>query len=114
MRENLFNRLAQTVDVVEGEENPYSDGMLYVEPAVDTSGLRSAWWDLKEEIRSRARFFGATTAAILDRIFENLASLGTVWGKPVVREIKPGDRDSSFWRARAITGTAYLGSTRKV
>ena len=101
VRENLFNRLAQTVDVVEGEENPYNDGMLYVEPAVDTSGLRSAWWDFKEEIRSRARFFGATTAAILDRIFENLASLGTVWGKPIVREIKPGDRDSSFWRARA-------------
>ena len=100
VRENLFNRFAQTVDVVEGEENPYSDGMLYGEPEVDTSGLRSAWWDFKEEIRSRARFFGATTAAILDRIFENLASLGTVRGKPVVREIKPGDRDSSFWRAR--------------
>ena len=48
---------------------------------VDTSGLRSAWWDFKEEIRSRARFFGVTTAAILDRIFENLASLGTVGGK---------------------------------
>ena len=105
VRENLFNRFAQTVDVVEGEENPYSDGMLYGEPEVDTSGLRSAWWDFKEEIRSRARFFGATTAAILDRIFENLASLGTVWGKPVVREIKPGDRDSSFWRAR----TAHSG-----
>ena len=79
VRENLFNRFAQTVDVVEGEEKPYSDGMLYVEPEVDASGLRSAWWDFKEEIRSRARFFGATTAAILDRIFENLASLETVW-----------------------------------
>ena len=100
VREHLFNRFAQAVDVVEGEENPYSDGMLYVEPEVDTSGLRSAWWDFKEEIRSRARFFGATSAAILDRSFENLASLGTVSGKPVVREIQPGDRDSSFWRAR--------------
>ena len=105
VRENLFNRLAQTVNVVEGEENPYSDGMLYLEREVDTSGLRSAWWDFKEEIRCRARFFGATTAAILDRIFGNLASLGTFWGKPVVREIKPGDRDSSFWRAR----TAHSG-----
>ena len=28
------------------------------------------------------------------------ASLRTIWGKPVVREIKPGDKDSSFWRAR--------------
>ena len=100
MREYLFNRLGRTVNVAEGEENPYSHGMLYNEREADTSGLRSAWWDFKVEIRSRARFFGATTAATLDRIFENLASLGTVWGKPVVREIKPSDRDSSFWRAR--------------
>ena len=103
VREYLFNRLVRTVNVVEGEENPYSHGMLYVEREADTSGLRSAWWDFKEEIRSRARFFGATTAATLDRIFENLASLKTLWDKPVVREIKPGDKDSSFWRAR----TAY-------
>ena len=100
VREDLFNRLAQTANVVEGEENPYIDGMLFVEPEVDTSGLRLAWRDFKEEIRSRARFFGATTAATLDGIFENLSSLGTVWGNSVVREIKPGDRDSSFWRAR--------------
>ena len=77
--------------------------MLYVETEFNPSGLRLAWWDFKEEIRSRARFFGATTAATLDRIFENLSSLGTVRGNSVVREIKPGDRDSSFWRAR----TAY-------
>ncbi len=100
VRENLFNRLAQTANVVEGEENPYSLGMLYVEREADTSGFRSAWWDFKEEIRSRARFFGGTTEATLDRIFENLASLRTLWGSPVVREIKPGDRDGSFWRAR--------------
>ena len=106
VKENLFNRFAQTVDVVEGDENPYSDGMLYVESEADASGLRSVWWEFKEETRSRARFFGATTAAILDRIFENLASLVTVLGKPVAREIKPGDKDSSFWRAR----TAHSGA----
>ena len=100
VRENLFNRIAQTVNVLEGEENPYSLGMLYVEREADTSGFRSAWWDFKEDIRSRARFFGGTTEATLDRIFEDLASLRTLWGSSVVREIKPGDRDSSFWRAR--------------
>ena len=110
VRENLFNRLAQTANVVEGEENPYIDGMLYVETEVNPSGLRLAWWDFKEEIRSRARFFGATTAATLDRIFENLSSLGTVRGKPVVREIKPGDRDSSFWRARTAHSESEIQS----
>ena len=110
VKENLFNRFAQTVDVVEGDENPYSDGMLYVESEVDASGLRSDWWEFKEEIRSRARFLGATTAAILDRIFENLASLVTVLGKPVAREIKPGDKDSSFWRARTAHSVPEIRS----
>ena len=100
VREYLFNRLGRTVNVAEREENPYNQGMLYLEPEADTSGLRSAWWDFKEESRSRARFFGATTTATLDRIFENLVSLRTFMGGSVVREIKPGDRDSSFWRAR--------------
>ena len=100
VREYLFNRLGRTVNVAEREENPYNQGMLYGEREADTSGLRSAWWDFKEETRSRARFFGATTTATLDRIFENLVSLRTFMGGSVVREIKPGDRDSSFWRAR--------------
>ena len=100
VRDCLFKRLAQTENIAGGEENPYNHRMLYGEHEADTSDLRSAWWDSKEEIRSRARFFGATTAATLGRIFEDLASLRTIWGKPVVREIKPGDRDSSFWRAR--------------
>ena len=110
VRENLFNRLAQTANVVEGEENSYIDGMLYVETEVNPSGHRLAWWDFKEEIRSRARFFGATTAATLGSIFKDLSSLGTVRGKPVVREIKPGDRDSSFWRARTAHSESELQS----
>ena len=102
VRKYLLNKLAQTVNDVEGEGNPYGDGILYNEREADTSDLRSAWWDFKEEIRSRARFFGATTEAILDRIFENLAPLRTLsmQPEPVIRKIKPGDRDSSFWRAR--------------
>ena len=96
VREYLFNRLARTENAVGGEENPYSPGILYVEREADTSDLHSAWWGFKEEIRSHARFFGATTVATLDRIFKNLASIRTICGKPVIREIKPGARDSSF------------------
>ena len=110
VRDCLFKRLAQTENVAGGEENPYNHRMLYVEHEADTSDFRSAWWDFKEEIRSRARFFGATTAATLDRIFENLASLVTLWDKPVVREIKPGDKDSSFWRARTAHSESELQS----
>ena len=110
VRENLFKRLAQTENVAEGAENPYNQGMLYLEHEADTSDLRSAWWDSKEEIRSRARFFGATTAATLERIFEDLASLRAIWGKPVIREIQPGDKDSSFWRARTAHSESEIQS----
>ena len=110
VRDYLFKRLAQTENVAGGPENPYNHRMLYLERAADTSDLRSAWWDFKEEIRSHARFFGATTAATLDRIFEDLVSLSTIWGKPVVREIKPGDRDSSLWRARTAHSESEIQS----
>ena len=100
VREYLFDELAWKVNVEGEEENGYSDGFLYAEREADTSDLRSAWWDFKEDIRSRTRFFGATTVATLDRIFGNLASHKTIWDKPVIREIKPGDINSSFWRAR--------------
>ena len=100
VREYLFNGLACTINVAGGEENPYSHGMLYEEREADTSDLRSDWWILNEAIRSRARFFGATTVDILDKIFENLDSLRTIGGKSVIREIKPGETYSTFWRAR--------------
>ena len=79
LMENLFNRLAQ------GKRrrrrgNPYNHRMLYIEREANTSDLRSAWWDSKGEISSRARFFGATTAATLGGIFEDLASLRAIWG----------------------------------
>ena len=90
IRDYLFNSLASTVNVAGEEENPYSHGMLYGELEADTSDLRSAWWTLNEEIHSRARFFGATTVDILDKIFETLDSLRTIGDKPVIREIKPG------------------------
>ena len=83
VREYLFNRLACTVNVAGGEENPYSHGMLYEEREADTSALRSAWWTLD-----------------LDKIFENLDSLRTIGNKSVIREIKPNKTDSTFWRAR--------------
>ena len=100
VRGNLFDSLAQTINVAEGDENAYSDEMLYVEREADTSDFRSALWKFKEEIRSHARFLGTTALETLDSIFENLASIRTLWDKPVIREINVGDEDSSFWRAR--------------
>ena len=110
VREYLFNRLDKTVNVAGGEENLYSHGMLYVERETDTSNFRSAWRDFKEEIHSRARYFGATTEYTLDKIFGNLESLKSLLGRRVIREIKPGENDSSIWRARTAHSDSEVKS----
>ena len=110
VREYLFNTRGRTVNVAAGEENPYSHGMLYDEREADTSDLRSVWWGFKEEVHSRARFFGATSEATLEKMFKDLASLRTLKGSSVVREIGPGGMDSSFWRARTAHSESEIKS----
>ena len=100
VRDDLFNRFAKRVSVENGEENPYSARTLYEVSEIDLSDFLRAWRDFRGEIHSRARFFGATTEVKLKKIFANLTSLKTVGGKPVIREIRPGDNDSVIWRAR--------------
>ena len=103
VREFLFDRLAWTVNVEEGEENPYSPGTWYGKKReTDTSDLRLAWSDFRDEIHSRSRFFGDTTKTKLHEIFADLTSPKTLWRNSVIREIKPGDDDSFVWRARTV------------
>ena len=108
VREYMFNNFTESVDASKGDENPYNSDMLYQELESDPSDFRLAWWDFREEIQSRARYFGTTAEARLEEIFANLNLLKTFWGGPVVREINPGDKDSSFWRARAVYSESEL------
>ena len=113
VRDNLFNKVASAVNIEEGEENPYSHRMLYLERETDSTDFRLAWREFREEIHSRARFFGASTEGRLDEIFANLTSLTTFWGDTAIREIKPGGKDSSFWRARTVYSDSELEETLK-
>ena len=109
VRELLFNSFAESADASKGDVNPYNSDMLYQEREGDPSGYRLAWWEFKDEIQSKARYFGTKAAERLGDIFANLNSPKTFSGGPVIREINPGDSDSSFWRARAV----YSGSEWK-
>ena len=108
VREYMFNNFTESVDANRGGENPYNSDMLYQELESDASNFRLAWWDFREEIQSRARYFGTAAEAKLEEIFANLNLLKTLWRGPVVREINPGDKDSSFWRARAVYSESEL------
>ena len=108
VKDYLLNHSSWTLNVSGEEKSAYSDDILYIEREADTTDFRSIWWGFKEEIQTRARYFGATTSATLEAVFENLAALRTIWNKPVIREIKPGDKDSSFWRARTAHSEAEV------
>ena len=105
---HLYHTVGMTQSADKEQDNPYSPEAWYVEREPDTSGFRLAWRDFKEEIHSRARFLGDTTQANLDRIFEDLTSLRTHWDRPIIREIKPGDEDSSVWRGRPVDSLEKL------
>ena len=68
VKEHLANKYGVVKKNTEGAENPYDDRMLYKERESDPSGMREAWWEFKEEIHSRARFFGAIAKDRLDKI----------------------------------------------
>ena len=103
IRGYLFDKYQSLGDMEEEEHrNPYSAETWHIEKEPESSGLRIAWRDFRGEIHSRARFFGPPTGANLEEIFANLTSLKTLWGAPVIREINPGNKDSSFWRGRAV------------
>ena len=102
VREMLFNRFAEVTDPEAMAENPYHKDMLYQEREGDPSAFRLAWWEFRNEIQHRARFFSTTAVARLREIFADLDSLSSWWGRPVIRQIKPGDSDSYFWRGRTV------------
>ena len=109
VRELLFSRFAHATGEGETAENPYHEDMFYQEREGDPSKFRLAWWEFRNEIQHRARFFSTTATVRLGDIFADLDSLSSWWGRPVVREIKPGDSDSYFWRGR----TVYSGNEIK-
>ena len=98
----LFSRFAENVKPGEGEENPYDRDMFYQEREGDPSEFRLRWWEFRDKIQYRARFFNTTAAARLEEIFANLNSLTSWWVGPAIREIKPEDNGSYFWRGRAV------------
>ena len=101
IRTVLEKRARGLTDIEEGEENPFNKRACYEEIGPDTADLQGTWSSFKDEINRRARFFGRWTEDLLKEIFEDLSSLTTYHGEPVIRAIEPGNTDSYIWRARA-------------
>ena len=99
--------------IKKGGEDPYGYDAMYEAREPNDLGFRYTWAELRREIRSRSRFFGAGSEEMLRFIFGDLSTHTAIDDKPVVREISPGDPDASVWRARAALSTDELEAILK-
>lgn len=84
----------------DGVENPYGSDAYYRERNPNTLAFRYNWADFCEEIRFRERFFPDNANSVLNMIFADLGTLRTRDGRPIIREVAPGDNGIEIWRAR--------------
>ena len=112
VRELLSNQHSFSA-VKEGMDDPYEPWAMYEEREPDDWGFRFTWKAFRREIQSRSRFFNPSAEETLNDIFGDLDSYKTYYGKPVIREIVPGNQDSFVWRARTAQSDDELKNILK-
>ena len=103
VRELLSDRYGYRA-IKDGEEDPYSSDACYEERGAEDT----AWKMFCDHIRSYGRFFNSYAEDELNRIFGDLGIQKTFHGKPVIREVKPGEENSQIWRARTALSAKEL------
>ena len=84
-----------------GDGDPLYDTEAMYEPRIpDDSQFQVTWKAFREQVQTRARFFGPEAEEMLHFIFGDLANLTAFDGSPVIREIGPGAEQVSVWRVR--------------
>ncbi len=91
-------------------EDPYGDQARYEEIPFDSEPLWRIWETVPEGIRYHARFFNSEAESVLSRLFEDIFSLRTAHGEPVVQDIGPADNDNFIWRARKVSTKSQVGT----
>lgn len=99
---SVLSKTYATQEVSFPDVAPYDIDAVYRERNPNDGPFRVTWAKFCEEVVSQARFFSHEAEEKLNEVFGNLGMLETVNGEPVVRELSPGDPESSFWRARRI------------
>ena len=76
-------------EVPRGGEDPYGSEAHYEQLIPNTGRFRNGWDNFRNEIGTRARFFGIYAETTLSEIFADLQTLRTAREEPVVREMGP-------------------------
>lgn len=109
VRELLLDRHGLSYDALkDGNEEPYASDACYVERAVDNRDFHKTWEGLRDEIRSRVRFFSTNAEKALDHIFGDLNTHESYQNKPVICEVSPVEKNTEIWRGRVAQSTEEL------
>jgi hypothetical protein len=107
IRERLSER--NSWNAYEGDyDNPFGSDTYYEQGRPEPYGFHESWEFFRQEIRTRARFFGRSAQRALDETFGNLAILKTWEGTPAIRQILPTDDDRFLHRARIAYSVSEL------
>ena len=105
IREHLSERTSW--DAHEGGyEDPFGSDTYYKEGWPKPHSFRESWEFFREEIRTRARFFGRFAQQALDEIFGDLTNLKSWEGISAIRQILP--TDDGLHRARIAYSESEL------
>lgn len=102
IRSVMAKRYASWSSIEIGEPTEYDEELSYVAKAPDDADLRVAWATLEKELSTRHRFFSVAAETGFALLFNDIASLTTDDGRPVVREIGPCSDLNALFRARAF------------
>lgn len=91
-----------------GWENPFDEEARYESADVETYEMQSLWNDFTKSLRQRARFLNTGGMAILDSVFEDLATWRSGSSGKAVITLRPNERESSLFRARRFDSSEEI------
>lgn len=91
-----------------GEETEFAEDSYYEETSVNDAAWRERWHAFEEALKTEARFFSRSAAALLESVFAGLEGLQTKQGRAVVIEAGPGTTFKSLSRARVFQSDEKL------
>lgn len=87
----------------DGEDAFYDDDYVYYPAVIGADSFGRLWDDFQRTLMHEQRFFSARAFDLLHEIFENVDRQTDDQKRSPVYMIKPGDDQSSFFRARTVT-----------
>lgn len=91
-----------------GEENEFSSDSYYERKSADGYLWHSEWREFERALKTQTRYFSQKAAAHLTALFDDIESMPTKGGKPIIIDAGPETRLTHFYRARVFQSDERL------